>query len=173
MKRLPPFLALAQIGLLVLILTLLCSPAAEASDGVYACWKVDGELVMSGYFHPAAVAGGPLGGPGLGLTIEIGEGCDKRVGLERRFMRISRLPTPTPTPTSVQPLPTADCRQRCRQRHLWPLPRRARAHGECGCKLMTSLAITRIVTEDDWNRMLGGKGNGRGTEGCPCRIRGG
>ena len=105
MKQLNRFLALAQIGLLVLILTLLCSPAAEASDGVYACWKVDGEIVMSGYFHPAAVAGGPLGGPGLGLTIEIGEGCDQRVGSEPVK---ENLPTPTPTPTvKPTPLPTA------------------------------------------------------------------
>ena len=145
MKHLIRFLALAQIGLLVLILTLLCSLAAEASDGVYACWKVDGELVMSGYFHPAAVAGGPLGGPGLGLTIELGEGCDQRVGSEPGYV-LSPTLTPTPTSTATPtPLPTAV---------PTPTPAATSAPSTCMWRVWLRTydehGYYRIVTEDDW-----------------------
>ena len=71
------------IGVIAILLFLLVRQA-DASEGTFACWHYDGNIIMTGYFHPAALEGGPIGGPDIngGLYIEIGEDCDYRVGSE-------------------------------------------------------------------------------------------
>ena len=97
----------AVIGAIAIFLCLLVRPAF-ASDGVFACWHYDGNIIMTGYFHPAALAGGPIGGPDIngGLYVEIGEDCDYRVGSEEVKPKTGPSLTPTPTPIPT-PKPTA------------------------------------------------------------------
>lgn len=89
------------------ILLFLIAPWADASDGTFACWHYDGNIILAGYFHPAALEGGPIGGPDIngGLYVEVGEDCDYRVGSGPVYVYV---PTPAPTPTPIAtPEPTA------------------------------------------------------------------
>ena len=79
------------------------------ADGLYACWYQGDRLLMSGYYHPAALEGGPIGGPDIngGIYVEIGEDCDYRVGSEEVPAWTTPTPTSTPTPTpTATPTPT-------------------------------------------------------------------
>ena len=137
------------IGVIAILLFLLVRQA-NASDGVFACWHYDGNIIMTGYFHPAALEGGPIGGPDIngGLYIEIGEDCDYRVGSEpvnENLLTPTPTPIPTPEPTAMpNPTPT-------------PIPTpvdHVEATGTCSwmplMHTFDELGYYAIVTEADW-----------------------